>query len=101
MAFPTQILQWVDYFMSRRLISLAFNRQQESQKLVETGIPQGSPTSPILFLLYLAPLFRKLDLKHKAIYKPSYIDDIALVATGKTEEFNIKELEKAAETAFE
>ena len=47
--------------MTMRLVSLAFDGQIESQKPVETGIPQGSPTSPILFLLYLAPLFKLLD----------------------------------------
>ena len=101
MALPIQIIQWVEHFMTMRLISLAFDRQTESQKPVETGIPQGSPTSPILFLLYMAPLYKLLEQKHKAIYTPNYIDDVSLVATGKIEKLNIEELEKVAKTAFQ
>ena len=86
--------------MSNRFISLAFDGQKEDLKPVEIGIPQGSPTSPILFLLYLTPLFKEMKLKHLSIYIPSYVDDIVLVSSNKTMEINITELEKAAATAF-
>jgi hypothetical protein len=66
-----------------------------------TGIPQGSPASPILFLLYLRPLFDSLQLHHPNILSPSYIDDVELVAQGKTREGNSRALEAAARTAFQ
>jgi ribonuclease HI len=65
------------------------------------GIPQGSPTSPILFILYLRYLFDTLNERHPRVKVPSYIDDIALTVEGNTEGENSRELEKAAKTAFD
>lgn len=100
MKFPEQLIGWVKDFMSKRLIKLSFDGQIEKLKPVKTGIPQGSPISPILFLLYLTPLFNELERKMPSIKKPSYIDDLALVSTNKKVEQNIKELETAAKIAF-
>ena len=86
--------------MSDRLIKLAFNRQIENLKLVKIKIPQRSLVSFILFLLYLTPLFKELKLNYKTIGYPSYIDDINLVVTNKSEKLNIIGLEKAVELAF-
>jgi len=86
--------------MSNRLIKLAFDGQSDQLQPVETGIPQGSPASPILFLLYLTPLFNQLKLRYKSIGCPNFIDDISLVATNKTVALNIIELENAAKLAF-
>jgi hypothetical protein len=82
-------------------MALSFDGTTDVQRPVATGIPQGSPASPILFLLYLRPLFDSLQLHHPSIWSPSYIDDIALVAQGKTREGNSRALEAAARTAFQ
>jgi hypothetical protein len=71
-------------------MALSFNGRTDIQWPVATGIPQGSPASPILFLLYLRPLFNSLQLHHANIWSPSYIDDIALVAQGKIREGNFR-----------
>jgi hypothetical protein len=73
----------------------------DTQWPMATGIPQGSPISLILFLLYLCPLLDSLQLNHPSIWSPSYIDDIALVAQGKTREGNSRVLEVVARTTFE
>ena len=67
---------------------------------ITTGIPQGSPVSPILFLLYLQPLFTQLDQIHPDIISPSYIDDICLLMQGKSAAANARKLEEAATTCF-
>ena len=100
MGLPIQFINWVDCFISNRFIKLAFDGQIETLKPIKTRIPQGSPISPILFLLYLTPLFNKLKLKHVSINSPSYIDNIGLVATNKSERLNIIELENTIKTAF-
>jgi hypothetical protein len=78
-----------------------FRCRTDIQWPVATGIPQGSPASPILFLLYLRPLFDSLQLHHPSIWSPSYIDDIVLVAQCKTREGNSRALEAAARTTFQ
>jgi hypothetical protein len=57
-------------------MALSFDGRIDIQWPVATGIPQGSPASLILFLLYLHPLFDSLQLHHPNIWSPSYIDDV-------------------------
>ena len=47
------VIRWIDTFLSSGLIGLAFDGERENLQPVNTGIPQGSPISPILFLIYL------------------------------------------------
>jgi hypothetical protein len=58
---------------------VSFNGQTDQQCPVSTGIPQGLPASPILFLLYLQPLFDALNTTHPDVWCPSYMDDIGVV----------------------
>jgi hypothetical protein len=66
---------------------------------VLTGIPQGSPASPILCLLYCCPLFNELTIRHPCSWTPSDIDDIAIVVQSKSKSYNAHCLEAAARTA--
>lgn len=85
---PPPLLSWVTSFLSSRQTALAFNSKTEPMQPVTTGIPQGSPTSPILFLLYLHPLFQHLNATFPQAYLPSYVDDVAIVVTSKHETIN-------------
>src|SRR3981081_3028680 len=94
------IIRWVDSFLTDRLASLTFDAESEPMTPIKTGIPQGSPVSPILFLLYLRPLFTQLDQIHPQITSPSYIDDICLLIQGKSATSNARKLEEAVTTCF-
>jgi hypothetical protein len=65
------------------------------------GIPQGSPASPILFLLYLHPLFDAVQSAYPMLWAPSYIDDVALVTHSQMHEDNTHALEAATHIAFQ
>jgi retron-type reverse transcriptase len=51
---------------------------------VETGVPQGSPVSPVLFIIYLSGLFGKVEKKEKENQHEgiSFVDDVAWVVEG-------------------
>ena len=68
---------------------------------VPTGIPQGSPASPILFLLYVCHLFDELNRQQPLCWTPNGIDGVPLVVTGKTRAHNARQLEAAARVAFQ
>jgi hypothetical protein len=53
LGLPSSLRSWVDSFVSDRTIRLAFEGQTQPATPLTTGVPQGSPVSPILFLLYV------------------------------------------------
>jgi hypothetical protein len=97
---PKAVLSWVRSFLPNRTTALSFDCCTNIQRPINTGIPQGSPASPILFLLDLCPLFDALKTAHPKLWVPSYIDDVTLVTHGRTHEDTTHALEKATQTAF-
>jgi hypothetical protein len=69
-------------FMSDRTMRFAFDGEIKPLISVNSGTPQGSPISPIIFLIYLQPIFQALGYWPE-IEAIAYIDDIIIV-TGST-----------------
>ena len=48
----------------------------------KTGVPQGSPLSPVLFLVWMAPILAEMERRIKeevlgvSVEFPSYVDDL-------------------------
>lgn len=70
-----------------------FDNDTSESKPVETGIPQESPCSPIIFLIYISGLFEELNEKFPDL-NISYIDDGGLVTWSKSILKNAKRLGK-------
>ena len=49
---PSAVISWVYHFISDRRASMLVDGVRGEEKSVDTGVPQGSPVSPLLFLLY-------------------------------------------------
>jgi hypothetical protein len=94
------VLSWGKSFLVNRTIALSFDSCTDIQYPINMGIPQGLLGLPILFLLYLHPLFDTLNTTYPILWAPSYIDDITLVTYGRTHKDNACTLEKATQTAF-
>jgi hypothetical protein len=93
---PRSLIAWVHCFLSNRTLRLAFDGQMEEFSGIDTGIPQGSPISPILFLIYIRDLFPFL-----ASRVLSYMDDIALIVSSTSLKKNVKILEREASKMYE
>jgi hypothetical protein len=90
LSLPQSVIDWTRSFLEERLIRLAFESQIEEFSEVETGVPQGSPISPILFLIYVRDLFQNLE----DVYPLSYIDDIALAISSTSWKKNARILQR-------
>ena len=77
---PLALIRWIRFFISERYLQLKFNNQTQPLERIRIGIPQGSPISPILFLLYI----RDICKPRPSTFTFSYMDDICLGASART-----------------
>lgn len=80
--WPPNIVRWVGSFMTRRAAAVRFGGIVTAMEPLQCGLPQGSPASPILYLLYTEPVHRLGDEKRNF----GYADDCAFYCVGKTPE---------------
>jgi hypothetical protein len=92
---PINLISWVSTFLINRLLRLAFDGQIQDFSTIESGVPQGSPVSPILFLIYIRDLF-----KSPGITWISYVDDVSLTTAFTSLKKNVKRLETEARKLF-
>jgi hypothetical protein len=92
---PTWVVGWVKAYLQDRQASLYFDGALSPAQEIKAGVPQGSPLSPILAILYLAPLYQRLREKHPHISLVGFADDTNLLAFGKTPETTTRQLEEA------
>ncbi|KAL5606031.1 uncharacterized protein BROUX77_003224 [Berkeleyomyces rouxiae] len=80
------LMKWVNSFMNGRKGHIWLASHRTPDRHLSCGVPQGSPVSPILFMLFLQPLF---DSRRKF----GYADDVAIIARAKTPEEATKAVE--------
>ena len=89
--------KWILSFLQHRSTMLIVSAYTRPKDTVDTGIPQGSPLSPILYLFYNADLIESLDTGPTRCF--GYIDDVNLTACGQTAEDNCQTLAAAFDIA--
>ena len=86
---PPYLVSWVSSFLGERSCTLVFQGAPGTPAPVNVGALQGSPISPLLFLLYVAPL-------HFGIPRGlmiSYVDNFALTVASLSYRGNIRRLQ--------
>ena len=77
------LINWVDTFMTKKQITLMFDKNQQEMTDIECGIPQRSPISPVLFLIYIKDLFTIIKTKYN-VQMPSFIDNVVIYTKSKS-----------------
>ena len=68
--------------MSPREFEVAWDGSVRGRGAAATGVPQGSPLSPVLFLVFMAPILEEMERRVKEevgrveVQFPSYVDDL-------------------------
>jgi len=66
--------------------SLVFDGRTWEGRQVDTGIPQGSPVAPILFVTYPSGIFDEVEAAVPGILGLSFVDDISWWVEGMNDE---------------
>ena len=74
MQVPPALLGWIQSFLSGREMHLMVGEASEHRRLM-MGVPQGSPLSPILFLVFIDDL---LTLLSPLVHVQAFADDVLL-----------------------
>ena len=75
--WPESLVKSVSSFATGRSVQIRLDGETGPLQQVNCGLPQGSPASPILFMLYISPIFKMGKISQRF----SYADDIALIET--------------------
>ncbi len=88
--WPDNIARWAYSFATGRTARVRLDETTLPAEAVSCGLPQGSPVSPILFMLFASPLYQLVGASRRNRY--GYADDMALRATSLSAEDNAKQL---------
>ncbi|KAL1952476.1 hypothetical protein VTO42DRAFT_5284 [Malbranchea cinnamomea] len=91
--WPRNLIEWVKSFMTGRTGRIKMDGLLGDSFSIPAGLPQGSPVSPILFTLFIQPMFFLGTLVRKRA-RMGYADDIALLSAGTSLEDNVQILQE-------
>ena len=109
---PLEYVKWVASFLSDRKAAVCLDGKRGEMAVVQNGIPQGSPISPILASFYSAPLLElflpeatqattPIPDKPTEVHMFMYVDDGMLFVSSQSLETNILFLHTAYTRADE
>jgi hypothetical protein len=95
------LIRWTGGFMSDRQVMLVLDGEVGQANPVDTGIPQGSPAAPVLFITYLLGIFDEVERAVPGIKGLSFAGDIAWWAEGEEDREVAVKLSQATATSLE
>lgn len=79
--WPFLLIRWIQSFMANRSAFVRFEGVVTDIGVLSCGLPQGSPVSSVLYMLYTEPILAKPGTRRRRF---GYVDDIAIVTFGWT-----------------
>ena len=95
------LIGWTQSFLTDRWVELVIDRHINPKCQVETEIPQGSPVSPILFLIYIDGVFLEIKSRLPQVTCLFFMDDLGILTAGNSVMEIKRVLEKARKITLE
>ncbi len=95
--FPEWVVKTVRSFLANRRTKLAFGDFESEWITTQTGIPQGSTLSPVLFLFFISDLLEQFQEVKDDTFGFGFVDDTTLITWSDSAEANCRRLTQAHE----
>ena len=92
--YPPWVVQWLRSYLEDRTSVLKFDDEMTEPIPIKAGVPQGSPLSPILFIIYIASLYENLG-SIAGLLVVGFADDTNLLSFARDAQVNRQRLEWA------
>jgi len=73
LGIEADLIRWAMSFMSDRQVKIAQDGEVGKALPVDTGVPQGSPAAPILFVTYLSGIFDEVERYQASVVYPLWM----------------------------
>ena len=97
LGFNQATVKMINAFLVGRTTRITFDGFTSEPLPIQNGIPQGSPLSPILAIIYSAESQKLRSLITRGVYSYAYIDDGVILTSSPTLDTNVTKLTQAVE----
>ena len=70
---PALLLRWISSFLRDRTVKVRILGHASREIAINYGVPQGSPMSPLLFLLYMSKLPKLLPNTRRSLFADDFM----------------------------
>lgn len=95
--WPSSILRWTSFFLKDRRVQVQYLGGITSPKSLTCGNPQGSPVSPLLFLLYMAEPMKSGNVRARF----GYADDIRILGIGRATSESVSDAQREVDNLMD
>jgi len=95
------LIRWTESFLSNRTVEMIIEGNAMERHPVETGVPQGSPVLPILFVIYTSELIKWVKEYVSQTERLSFLDYLGWVAARSDVNLVITILERCTAKSIE
>ena len=91
---PLTLVKWVESFLIERTTTIKLFEGESQSFAILSGIPQGSPISPVLFLFFIANLLDTVNCDSLRTSAVGFVDDVNVLVYGPSTAENCRKLKE-------